>query len=246
MNQFGLIGYPLEHSFSNTYFTQKFEKENLTADNSFTNFPIQSISELPAIINKYPDLKGLAVTIPYKQVVMQYLSVIDDAAKQIGAVNCISIKNKVLMGYNTDAVGFESSFRPLLKNYHTKALILGTGGSSKAVQFVLDKLHIQYAFISRKMDVENNILEYEMLNEEYIREHLVIINCTPVGMYPQVEDQPQLPYHFLTAKHYLFDLIYNPEETLFLNQGKKHGATIKNGYDMLLIQAEENWRIWNR
>ncbi|MEO7044379.1 MAG: shikimate dehydrogenase [Ferruginibacter sp.] len=243
MNLFGLIGFPLGHSFSKKYFTQKFEKEGL--DNChFELYPLQQINEFTSLINQHPDLKGIAVTIPYKQSVMPFLQSISDEAMEIGAVNCIKILPGEMIGYNTDVIGFQQSFKSILKPHHKKALVLGTGGSSKAVQFALNKLNIPFLLVSRAAEGANTIA-YSEVNENLLNEYSIIINCTPVGMHPNEAAMPAIPYQFITSQHYLYDLIYAPEETRFLLQGKLKGADVKNGYDMLVIQAEENWKIWN-
>ncbi len=243
MKLYGLIGYPLGHSFSKQYFTQKFEKENLS-DCFFELFPLIKIDELTNLIQSQLSLKGLCVTIPYKQSVIPFLNSISEEANNIGAVNCIEILPQGLKGHNTDVVGFEQSFIPHLKPHHSKALVLGTGGASKAVQFVLNKLKIPFLFVSR-VPAGNHCIGYNKINKELLEEYTVIINCTPLGMYPNEDAMPELPYQNLSSQHYLYDLIYTPAETKFLQQGKQRGATIKNGYEMLLIQAEENWRIWS-
>ncbi len=244
MNVYGLIGNPLGHSFSKKYFTEKFEKENLD-DCRFELYPLSAISEFPFLISTVKDLKGLAVTIPYKESVIAFLDDVDEEAKKIGAVNCIKITTNKLTGYNTDVIGFERSLKPLLQQHHTKALILGSGGSSKAVQYVLNKLQIAFLVVTRNEIRAEGFINYHAVDEHIINDHPLIINCTPVGMFPNEAEQPLLPYHFLNKKNILFDLIYRPVETRFLASGKQYGAIIKNGLEMLLIQAEENWRIWN-
>jgi len=248
MNLYGLIGYPLSHSFSKEYFINKFKKENI-ADIEFKLFEIDNLNNLRNIISENPDLSGLSVTIPYKQLIMNYLDDVDDTAREIGAVNCIRItrdgKKPILTGFNTDVFGFEKSLAPLLKPYHRKAVILGTGGASKAVAFVLDKLGIEYVFISRNPLMCNHI-RYQMLNKDILVNHLLIINTSPVGMYPDIKSYPDIPYKNITKKHLLFDLIYNPDETLFLKKGKERGAAVKNGLEMLYLQAERSWEIWNK
>lgn len=242
MKRFGLIGYPLGHSFSKKYFTGKFEKEGIT-DCVFDLFPIPSIEEFPSLLKSYPDLKGLSVTIPYKQSVMQYLHEINIPAG-IHACNSIKIDNGKLTGYNTDTVGFEKSFIELLKPHHKKALILGNGGATEAVSYVLQQLGIAYKIVSRKIH-GTSTLTYGDIDEDIINEHMVIINATPLGTYPSVDTYPPIPYQFITARHYLFDLVYNPAKTVFLEKGENRGAAVKNGYDMLAIQAEASWEIWN-
>ncbi|MEP7166026.1 MAG: shikimate dehydrogenase [Ferruginibacter sp.] len=244
MNVYGLIGNPLGHSFSKKYFTEKFEKEGRN-DCRFELYPLSTISEFPSLIENTKDLRGLAVTIPYKEAVIPFLDDISEEAKKIGAVNCIKIIANRLRGYNTDAIGFERSLKPLLQPHHAKALVLGSGGSSKAVQYVLDKLRITFLVVTRNEMERAGFINYSAIDENITNDHPLIINCTPVGMYPNEAEQPLLPYHFLHKKNLLFDLIYRPAETRFLASGKQFGATVKNGFEMLMIQAEENWRIWN-
>ena len=243
MRLFGLIGYPLTHSFSKKFFTEKFEKEGLK-DCSYENYPIQSIDMLRDILN-IPGLEGFNITIPYKEQVLSFLHESSDVVKRIKACNCVAIRNGKLIGYNTDVIGFE---RSLLKNIdraiHNKALILGTGGSAKAVQFVLTQLGIVSRFVSRKPSAHS--FSYEQVTSDLIGEYKLIINTTPLGMYPNIVQAPQLPYDNLTSKHFLFDLIYNPEQTLFLKKGQSKGAKTQNGFEMLVLQAEENWKIWNQ
>lgn len=241
MQLFGLIGYPLTHSFSKKYFTEKFEQEGLH-DYQYENFPIASIDELPALIAKNPHLKGLNVTIPYKQAVIEYLTERSDIVKTIEACNCIALHKGQLIGYNTDTIGFEKTLTPHLRPAHRKALILGTGGAAKAVEFVLTKLGINWKYVSRKPSVQQ--YSYEQLTPAVIKEHLLIINTTPLGMYPNIIQAPPIPYEALTPGHLMFDLIYNPAKTLFLQKGEEKGAAIVNGQDMLIIQAEESWKIW--
>ena len=244
MKLYGLIGNPLGHSFSKKYFTEKFYKENRT-DCRFELYPLQSIDEFSGLIKNTTNLKGLAVTIPYKESVILFLSEVNDHAKKIGAVNCIKISADKLVGYNTDAIGFEKSLKPLLKSNHVKALVLGSGGSSKAIQYVLKKLNIPFFIVTRNEKLNEGFIRYDSVDETIIQNYPLIINCTPVGMFPNDDEQPALPYHFLSAKNLLYDLVYKPEETKFLSSGKHFGAATKNGFEMLLIQAEENWRIWN-
>lgn len=243
INLYGLIGYRLGHSFSKKYFTHKFEAEGL-AGCFFELYALDSIELFPALLQSNPSLKGLAVTIPYKQTVMPYLQQISGEAQKIGAVNCIEFLPGGLKGHNTDITGFERSFAPLLQLHHTKALILGTGGSSRAVQYVLQKLGIEFLLVSRNPEGERQV-NYRDVNEQLLAEYRVIVNCSPVGMSPDEEAKPDILYSAITPDHYLFDLVYQPAETLFLREGKARGAIVKNGYDMLVLQAEENWRIWN-
>jgi shikimate dehydrogenase len=243
MRKFGLIGYPLSHSFSAGFFAEKFATEGIT-DCSYTSHAIDTIEKLPQLLDENPELEGLNVTIPYKKSVIAYLHAANEAVNKIGACNCIKISQGRLVGFNTDIIGFENSLSPNLTPGHTRALILGTGGSAVAVAFVLDKLGIEYAFVSRQKAGNNNVT-YSELNERIIKAHTLIINTTPLGMFPSVDACPDIPYRFLTPEHYLFDLVYNPAETLFLRNGGQRGAITKNGSDMLVIQAEESWRIWN-
>ena len=247
MKTFGLVGYPLGHSFSQDYFTKKFAAENIDAQ--YLNFQIEDISLFPDKVLTVEGLAGLNVTIPYKQKVMAYLDEIDETAQKVGAVNVVKIirngSKMRLRGCNSDVVGFENSLRPLLKPCHTNAYILGTGGASKAVRYVLEKLNIKYQFVSRNADAANNILSYQQLTNELVESHKLIVNCTPLGMSPKIDACPDIPYQAIGAEHLCFDLIYNPEETLFLKKAKQQGATIKNGLDMLIGQAVRAWEIWN-
>ncbi len=240
--RYGLIGYPLQHSFSPAYFKMKFAANNIDA--TYELFPIESINEFSALLNNYPELAGLNVTTPYKESVIRYLDQMDPVAIAIDAVNCIVIRNGKTKGYNTDATGFEKSLNPLLKSQHTNALILGTGGSSKAVAYALTQLGIAYKKVSRLK--AEGVLSYEELSAEMISLHKLIINTTPVGMYPNMDDMPPLPFDHITEHHLLFDLIYNPEETKFLAMGREKGAVVKNGFEMLQLQAEASWEIWNQ
>ena len=243
-NIFGLLGRNISYSFSRGYFTDKFQKLHLN-NHSYVNFDMQHCDEFPNIISSEKNLKGLNVTIPYKQEIIPFLDELDEIAKQIGAVNTIKItKKNTLKGYNSDAVGFEKSIKPLLKNHHQKALILGTGGASKAVAYVFQKNNISFQFVSRNPDSIHEI-SYENLNPAIMESHTIIVNCSPLGTSPNIEKYPDIPYQFLNQQHLLYDLIYNPDETVFLSKGKKQGATIKNGLEMLQLQAEESWRIWN-
>jgi shikimate dehydrogenase len=241
MKQFGLIGYPLGHSFSKKYFEEKFVKENLQ-DCAFDLFAIKEIVEFKNLLSNHKNLSGLAVTIPYKETVIPFLDSITDAAKEIGAVNCITCSNGKTTGFNTDVIGFEKSLKPLLKAHHTKALILGTGGASKAVQYVLKNIGIDFLLVSRTKT--KNAISYENISKEILKSHLLIINTTPLGMSPNEDGLPNIPYKQLTPKHLLYDLIYKPEKTGFLHKGEDQGCTIKNGFEMLVLQAIENWKIW--
>jgi len=240
---FGLIGKNISYSFSRGYFKNKFEKMGLT-NHSYQNFDLDNISDFPTIFKTTSNIQGLNVTIPYKVEVMQFLDNIDKAAKKIGAVNTIKIDKNGLTGFNTDAYGFQKSLEPYLKNHHRKALILGTGGASKAIAFVLDELEIEFSFVSRSG--KNNGLTYTELTDEIIAEHTLIINCSPVGTFPNIEEKPAISYEKIGKQHLLFDLIYNPKETAFLSAGKANGATICNGHRMLEFQAEKSWEIWHQ
>jgi shikimate dehydrogenase len=244
MRRFGLIGFPLSHSFSPGYFSRKFHNEGISGC-SYEAFPITSIGELPSVLHANPDLEGLNVTIPYKKDVVSFLTYSSEAVKQTGACNCIKIVNKILKGYNTDVIGFKKSLLPKLTSAHKKALILGTGGAAAAVEFVLKELGIEFLFVSRNSVKAEKKLTYEQVNSDVLDEYKLIVNTTPLGMYPNIHQCPDIPYHKLTKEHYLFDLVYNPEQTLFLKKGIENGAMTKNGSDMLIIQAEESWKIWN-
>jgi shikimate dehydrogenase len=243
MRLFGIIGFPLLHSFSKKYFTEKFEKNHL-ADCKYEVFPLQSISEFPALLKSKPELKGLNVTIPHKKNVLAYLDDRSAIPEGLDACNCIKINGGKLYGYNTDVYGFEKSLRPLLKPWHNNALILGNGGAAAAVKSALTKSGIGFRIVSRTLH-EDSDLTYGQLNKKMIEEHLLIINCTPLGMMPAIDVYPEIPYEYLTTRHLLYDLIYNPAKTKFLEKGEARGAAIKNGEEMLILQAEENWRIWN-
>jgi shikimate dehydrogenase len=247
MRLFGLIGYPLSHSFSAKYFGKKFTDENIS-DSEYKLFPMEAISSLPQLILQQPDLQGINVTIPHKVAIISYLDQISAAAKAVGAVNCVRIKRDgasvTLTGHNTDIYGFRESLLPLLKPYHQQALVLGTGGAARAVCYTLKKLGIEFRLVSRKGQ-DANILGYAELTESLISANLLIINATPVGMYPNTDKFPDIPYQFLSHRHILYDLVYNPEETLFLLKGHAAGAAVINGLQMLELQAEKSWEIWS-
>lgn len=243
IKSYGLIGYPLSHSFSKKYFTEKFERELIT-DHVYELFPIESITELTKVISENPTLAGLNVTIPYKEQAIDYLDFCSPVVEEIGACNCIKIEDGKLTGYNTDVIGFTKSLEPKLKSSHKKALVLGTGGAAKAVHYALKQKGIEFLQVSRKRSAQS--ITYADINEQLLKEHTLIVNTTPVGMYPAVDDAPDIPYQFLGPEHYLFDLVYNPPMTKFLSEGKKMGADIENGAEMLVIQAEASWDIWNR
>lgn len=244
MHKLGLLGKNISYSFSRNYFKNKFEKENITGV-SYENFDIETISSFPEIIKNTKGIKGLNVTIPYKEDVIQYLDKLNKKAKAIGAVNTIKITKKgKLVGYNTDCYGFLNSVKPLLKKYHKKALVLGTGGASKAVIYTLKEKGIKCHYVSRTASKKVKYT-YGDLNETIISKYQIIVNCTPLGTFPNIEDCPNIPYEGITKKHILFDLIYNPEETKFLRLGREKGATTINGLKMLKLQAEKSWSIWN-
>lgn len=241
MNLFGLIGMPLSQSFSKKYFTEKFEKENITGT-TYELFPLEHIDLLKDLLASRPELKGLNVTIPYKEQVLPFLHALDEEARQIAAVNCIKITNGQLKGFNTDAPAFRKSLLPKLESHHQKALILGTGGAAKAVLHVLNGLGIEYAFVSRNKGAD---FTYEALGKAVMEAHPLIINTTPLGSFPKVDTAPDIPYQYLSSKNYLYDLVYNPPETLFMRKGAERDAVVKNGYEMLVGQAELSWQIWN-
>lgn len=248
MQKYGLIGYPLKHSFSIGYFNEKFKSEQIDAE--YVNYEIPSIHDFMEVIEENPQLKGLNVTIPYKEQVIPFLDELDKDAIEIGAVNVIKFiplpkgKSK-LVGYNSDIIGFMQSISPLLQPHHQKALILGTGGASKAIFHGLKKLGIASTFVSRSTQ-HVDILTYQELTPELMQDYTVIVNCTPVGMYPNEDSCPNIPYEQLTPNHLLYDLIYNPDQTLFMQKGAAQGAVVKNGLEMLLLQAFAAWEIWNR
>ncbi len=244
MKVFGLIGYPLGHSFSKQYFTEKFEKEGIK-DCRFESFPIASINEFPELLKTNPDLKGLSITIPYKEKVLAFVDEVSPEVISIGATNSIKIRNGKLTAFNTDITGFEKSFARLLQPHHKKALVLGTGGASKAVQYVLRKLAIDFLVVTRNENAVPGFIHYAQIDENKMSGYSCIINCSPVGMHPNEKEAPAIPYQFINPRHYLYDLVYKPAKTIFLLEGEKRGAVIENGYDMLLMQAEESWRIWN-
>ena len=242
MVRYGLIGKTLKHSFSRNYFAEKFAKENCSGV-SYENFELPSINELKDLITRNPDIRGFNITIPYKEEILPFLDVQSDAVKAIGACNCVKIDGNKLYGYNTDAYGFKTSLERQMKQQHSNALILGTGGASKAVQYALKELNINYQLVSRNKDF--NQLGYQDLGDDILKKYTLIINTTPLGMYPATNDDPPIPYEYLTPGHFLFDLIYNPPKTCFLQKGEAKGAQISNGYEMLVLQAEESWKIWN-
>jgi len=245
MDKYGLIGFPLGHSFSISYFNEKFANEGIDA--SYINFEIPSIKNLKEVLASNLELKGLNVTIPYKEQVIPFLDAISDEAKAIGAVNVIRVTHKgkkiILKGYNSDVIGFRDSIEPMLEPDHKKALILGTGGASKAINYGLQSIGLETLFVSRTK--KPNCITYEEVTPEVIKEYNVIVNCTPVGMFPHVNECPPLPYEAMDSHTLLYDLIYNPDITLFMYQGKQRGATVKNGLEMLLLQAFASWDLWH-
>ncbi len=246
-NLYGLIGYPLSHSFSKGYFAEKFQRENIT-NSYYENFPISSIGVLPELIKEHPHLRGLNVTIPYKQSIIPYLHELSDSAKMIGAVNTIKISGQHWKGFNTDEIGFRLSLLELLQHYpkpftNLNALVLGTGGAAKSVNYVLKQLNINFLSVSRMTEKES--ITYEQIDKAIMKQHLLVINTTPLGMMPNTTTCPLIPYDFISEQHFFYDLVYNPLETLFLAQGKLRGAKTMNGLKMLHLQAEAAWKIWN-
>ncbi len=248
MKTFGLIGYRLGYSFSKGFFTEKFEKEALN-DHEYVNFELDTIDEFPSIFEKNENIGGLNCTIPYKQEIMPFMDDMDEEAEKVGAVNTVKIIKDgdqiKLKGYNSDVYGFENSLKPMLNKNHEKALILGTGGASKAIKFILEKLGIEYISASIEEELFEKEIRYGEIDEELIKSHLIIINATPLGTFPNVDTCPGIPYEHITDKHVLYDLVYNPEETLFMKKGKEQGAAVKNGLEMLHLQAIRSWEIWN-
>lgn len=244
MKKYGLVGKHIDYSFSKKYFTERFANTNAD-DCVYENFDLETIADFTAMIENNPDLAGLNVTIPYKETIIPFLDSLSKKASQIGAVNVIRFtKKRKLKGYNSDYYGFKKSLQPLLQSHHQKAMILGTGGASKAVAFALEELEIPFVFVSR--EAHENAITYERINATTFDNFQVFINCTPLGTTPNTKEFPPIPFEFFTGKHLAFDLIYNPEETQFLKKARKKGATTKNGMEMLLFQAEKAWKIWNK
>lgn len=250
-SQYGLIGYPLGHSFSKKFFTEKFENEGIHAE--YNNYEIPDATMLLDVVKENPNLRGLNCTIPHKQAIIPLLDDMSDEAKRIGAVNVIKIerlaqqennKNYKLTGYNSDIIGFTNSIKPLLRAWHTKALVLGTGGASKAICVALENLGIKWTYVSRRP--AEGQLTYDDLTPSIMEEYTVIVNCSPLGMHPKVYECPDIPYEHLTQHHLLFDLVYNPLETLFMKKGAEQGAVVKNGLEMLHLQAIASWGFWNK
>ncbi len=244
MRVYGLIGNPLGHSFSKKFFAEKFRSESITGC-VYRNYELKDLSaEIPQL-KENTRIQGLNVTIPYKSAIISFLDVVSDDCREINACNCIKISDGKWVGFNTDIIGFTKSFSALLQPHHKKALILGTGGSSKAVAYSLQQLHIDFLFVSREKKDSPQIIAYEEISAQTMNDFTVIINTTPAGMFPNVDAYPKIPYELITSQHYFFDLVYNPPKTVFLQKAGSKGAVIKNGEDMLIIQAEESWGIWN-
>ncbi|MBR4129590.1 MAG: shikimate dehydrogenase [Bacteroidaceae bacterium] len=241
MDKYGIIGFPLGHSFSRGFFTEKFAREGIDAQ--YLNFEIPDATMLLDILRENPELRGLNVTLPHKQAVIPLLDELSDEAREIGAVNVIRVRDGKLKGFNSDIIGFTESIRPLLQPHHKKALILGTGGASRAIRVGLSRLGIEWTYVTRSP--REKMLAYSDLTPEVMKEYSVIVNCSPVGMFPKVDQAPAIPYELLTQKHLLFDLVYNPEDTLFMQKGREQGAIVKNGLEMLYLQAVASWRFWN-
>lgn len=241
MDKYGIIGYPLGHSFSRNFFTEKFQREHIDAE--YVNFEVPSADALTDIVRCNPNLRGLNVTLPHKEAVIPMLDELSDEARDIGAVNVIRVRNGYLKGFNSDIIGFMDSLRPLLKPGHQRALVLGTGGASRAIKVGLERLGLSWTYVSRTP--AQGRLTYADLTPQVMQDYQVIVNCSPVGMYPRVDACPDIPYHLLTPRHLLYDLVYNPQETLFLRRGAEQGATVKNGLEMLHLQALASWEFWN-
>lgn len=241
MTKYGIIGNPLGHSFSKGFFTEKFAREGIDAE--YLNFQISEIGKLTEVLRENPELRGINVTLPYKTEIIPFLDELSDEAREIGAVNVVQIRNGHLKGFNSDIIGFTRSIQPLLKPHHQKALILGTGGASRAIRVGLTRLGLEWKYVSRTP--HEGMITYEDITAETLREYEVIVNCSPVGMFPKVDGCPVIPYEFLTPDNLLYDLVYNPETTLFMKKGALQGAVVKNGLEMLHLQAIASWEFWN-
>jgi len=244
MKTFGLIGKSLAHSFSKKYFEEKFLKENINGV-AYHNFELPEISQINKILEEHKNIRGFNITNPYKEEILPFLNEISEEAKSIGAVNCVKVKDGTLIGYNTDAFGFATSIKPFLEPAHGKALVLGSGGAAKAVAYALEKTGVEVYFVSRKK-LQGRYFGYDQLNEIVFKGFKLIVNTTPLGMYPNEKDCPDLPFEWINESHFCYDLIYNPAETVFLEKSRKQGAKTMNGYGMLQLQAEKSWEIWNR
>ena len=241
MDKYGIIGNPLGHSFSKGFFTEKFAREGIDAE--YLNFQIPEIGKLTEVLQENPELRGINVTLPYKTEVIPFLDELSNEAREIGAVNVVQIRNGHLKGFNSDIIGFTRSIQPLLKPHHRKALILGTCGASRAIRVGLTRLGLEWKYVSRTP--REGMITYEDITAETLREYEVIVNCSPVGMFPKVDECPAIPYEFLTQDNLLYDLVYNPENTLFMKKGALQGAVVKNGLEMLHLQAIASWEFWN-
>ena len=241
MDKYGIIGNPLGHSFSKSFFTEKFAKEGIDAQ--YLNFQIPNINKLPEILKENPELRGLNVTLPYKTEVIPFLNELSDEAQEIGAVNVVQIRTGHLKGFNSDIIGFTRSIQPLLKPHHRKALILGTGGASRAIRVGLTRLGLEWKYVSRSP--HEGMFTYNDITERTLKEYEVIVNCSPVGMFPKTDECPAIPYNYLSSDNLLYDLVYNPESTLFMKKGALQGAVVKNGLEMLHLQAIASWEFWN-
>ncbi|AGA77416.1 shikimate dehydrogenase family protein [Echinicola vietnamensis] len=246
MRKFGLIGYPLKHSFSGKYFAEKFDREGIQ-DCQYDLYEIDAISKFPELIKNNPGLEGINVTIPYKEQVIPYLDELEPGCEAIGAVNCIKIKENKLIGYNTDYIGFKESLDAWLEGQRPKALILGTGGASKAVKQALEALEMPYLMVSRNANGQKGRITYDDLikNEQYLQEYFLIVNTTPLGTFPNTEEMPEIPVSQIGREHKVYDLVYNPEKTFLMRSLEARGAVVKNGLEMLQLQAEAAWKIWN-
>ena len=241
MDKYGIIGNPLGHSFSKGFFTEKFAREGIDAQ--YLNFQIPEIGKLTDVLKENPELRGLNVTLPYKTDVIPFLDELSEEAREIGAVNVVQIRDGHLKGFNSDIIGFTRSIQPLLRPQHKKALILGTGGASRAIRVGLTRLGLEWKHVSRTP--REGMITYDDITAETLRDYDVIVNCSPIGMFPKVDECPSIPYEFLTADNLLYDLVYNPETTLFMKKGALQGAIVKNGLEMLHLQAIASWEFWN-